>query len=160
MLSEVTEAGARHASTKDARIDRLVVRILKLPLFVPYKLSYRTFHEFEPIVAEVRLDDGRIGWGEGHISPGSSKETREGGWKFVQDLAQVMPRSSALDAKEKVLAVSPRSPVAATALVAAVEMALSDPLLAPASAIRMPLLTPINASVPDEIAAEIEDWLA
>ena len=25
---------------------------------------------------------GRVGWGEGHISPGSSRETRKGGWAF------------------------------------------------------------------------------
>ena len=30
----------------------------------------------------VRDSDGRVGWGEGHISPGSSRETREGGWAF------------------------------------------------------------------------------
>ena len=40
-----------------------------------------TFTEFEPIIV-VRDSDGRVGWGEGHISPGSSRETREGGWAF------------------------------------------------------------------------------
>ena len=30
----------------------------------------------------MRDSDGRVGWGEGHISPGSSRETREGGWAF------------------------------------------------------------------------------
>ena len=48
----------------------------------PHVLSYRTFTEFEPIIVEVRDSDGRVGWGEGHISPGSSRETREGGWAF------------------------------------------------------------------------------
>ena len=46
----------------------------------PYVLSYRTFTEFKPIIVAVRDSDGRVGWGEGHISPGSSRETREGGW--------------------------------------------------------------------------------
>ncbi len=160
MLSETAESRQKSASTEGATIDRVVLRVLKLPLFVPYKLSYRTFHEFEPIVAEVHLDDGRVGWGEGHISPGSSKETREGGWIFAQDLARSMPGSAVLDAKNKILGLAAHSPVAATALVTAIEMALGDPLLAPADPISMPLLTPINASTPDEIAAEIEDWLA
>lgn len=160
MLSETAEVGQGRVAADSATIDRIVLRTLKLPLFVPYKLSYRTFHEFEPIVAEVRLADGRVGFGEGHISPGSSKETREGGWRFADDFARAMPGAAAEAAKEKALAVSARSPVAATALVTAIEMALGDPLLAPAQAIRMPLLTPINATAPDAVAAEIEDWLA
>ena len=160
MLSETADAEASAPAREGATIEQVTLRVLKLPLYVPYKLSYRTFHEFEPIVAEVRLADGRVGWGEGHISPGSSKETREGGWQFAQGFAQAMPGASALDAKNTVLAAAARSPVAATALATAVEMALGDPLLAPAHAIRMPLLTPINASDPDDIAAEIEDWLA
>jgi L-alanine-DL-glutamate epimerase-like enolase superfamily enzyme len=48
-------------------------------LIRPYVLSYRTFTEFEPIIVAVRDSDGRVGWGEGHISPGSSRETTEGG---------------------------------------------------------------------------------
>jgi len=45
-------------------------------MFCPTALS-----EFEPIIV-VQDSDGRVGWGEGHISPGSSRETRKGGWAF------------------------------------------------------------------------------
>ena len=61
------------------KLHEITLRTLRLPLIRPYVLSYRTFTEFEPIIVEVRDADGRIGWGEGHISPGSSDETRDGG---------------------------------------------------------------------------------
>ena len=66
------------------KLHDLTLRIVRLPLIRPYILSYRTFTEFEPIIVEARDADGRIGWGEGHISPGSSSETREGGWEFCR----------------------------------------------------------------------------
>ena len=64
------------------KLQELKLRTIRLPLIRPYVLSYRTFTEFGPIIVEVRDSDGRVGWGEGHISPGSSRETREGGWAF------------------------------------------------------------------------------
>lgn len=143
-----------------AEIDAVTLRVLKLPLFQPYKLSYRTFHEFEPIIAEVRLSDGRVGWGEGHISPGSSKETREGGWKFAQEFAASMIGLPADRGRDQILTAAVRSPVAATALVTAIEMAAGDPLLSPGRALRLPMLTPVNATNLDEIPPEIEGNIA
>src|SRR5258705_10448316 len=69
------------------RLHEIILRTLRLPLVRPYRLSYRTFMEFEPIIVEVRSADGGIGWGEGHISPGSSSETGEGGWAFAREHA-------------------------------------------------------------------------
>ena len=69
------------------KLAELTLRMVRVPLIRPYVLSYRTFTEFEPVIVEVRDADGRIGWGEGHISPGSSSETREGGWAFCREHA-------------------------------------------------------------------------
>ena len=69
------------------KLQEVKLRTIRLPLIRPYVLSYRTFTEFEPIIVEVRDGDGRVGWGEGHTSPGSSSETREGGWTFCSDHA-------------------------------------------------------------------------
>ena len=69
------------------KLQEIVLRTVRLPLVRPYVLSYRTFTQFEPIIVEVRDGDGRVGWGEGHISPGSSRETRDGGWTFCHELA-------------------------------------------------------------------------
>lgn len=62
---------------------------IKLPLITPYRLSYRTVEAFEPLLVEVRDGDGNSGWGEGHISPGSSSETPAGGWAYCRDIAAV-----------------------------------------------------------------------
>ena len=70
------------------RLAEITLRKVRLPLIRPYVLSYRTFEEFEPIIVEVRDPDGRVGWGEGHISPGSSSETREAGWAFCYEHAK------------------------------------------------------------------------
>jgi len=72
------------------KLAEITLRIVRLPLIRPYVLSYRTYTEFEPIIVEVRDDDGRVGWGEGHISPGSSSETCEGGWAFCREHAQAI----------------------------------------------------------------------
>ncbi len=74
------------------KLQEITLRKVRLPLIRPYVLSYRTFTEFEPIIVEVRDGDGRTGWGEGHISPGSSRETREGGWTFCRDHAAAIAR--------------------------------------------------------------------
>ncbi len=58
------------------RIHEISLYRVELPLTTPYRLSYRTFESFQPILVELRDDAGRIGWGEQHISPGSSAETR------------------------------------------------------------------------------------
>ncbi len=60
------------------KLGEVILRKVCLPLIRPYVLSYRTFDEFEPIIVEVRDGNGRVGWGEGHISPGSSSETSRG----------------------------------------------------------------------------------
>src|ERR1700694_5362377 len=98
------------------RLREIILRTLRLPLVRPYQLSYRTFTEFEPIIVEVRSTDGGIGWGEGHISPGSSSETREGGWEFAREHAATIPGKDTREAKAAISASMRASKVAATAL--------------------------------------------
>ena len=73
---------------KSEKISKITLWQLKLPLKVPYVLSYNTFVDFEPIVTEVQLSNEKVGWGEAHISPGSSSETRSGGWNFVKSISK------------------------------------------------------------------------
>jgi L-alanine-DL-glutamate epimerase-like enolase superfamily enzyme len=140
-------------------IASVTLRRLKLPLNRPYRLSYRTFEEFEPIIAEVVLDDGRVGWGEGHISPGSSKETREGGWAFACATAEKLVGELAARAYELVQTSAVASPVAATALACAIEMAAGHAALVIDEPIDLPLLAPINASDAPDIELEVSDLL-
>src|SRR5450631_4293964 len=97
------------------KLQEIVVRKVCLPLIRPYVLSYRTFTEFEPIIVEVRDQDGRTGWGEGHISPGSSGETRDGGWAFCRHHAARIAGMDTADAKALVSREVEVSKVAATA---------------------------------------------
>lgn len=143
----------------DARLSRIVLRRLRLPLITPYRLSYRTFDEFEPILIELFDDSGRSGFGEGHISPGSSNETRAGGWEFAQRLAKAMRGMSPGEAKALVEAEFRLSPVAATALTTAIEMLEDHPLLQVRDAAQLPLLSPVDGLDPREIETEITDKL-
>jgi L-alanine-DL-glutamate epimerase-like enolase superfamily enzyme len=138
------------------KLQELTLRTVRLPLVRPYVLSYRTFTEFEPIIIEARDADGRIGWGEGHISPGSSSETRDGGWAFCQEHAAAIVGKDSMAAKTMIAANMGASKVAATALLTAIEMLEDHPLLRVDREVRLPLLTPFNASAPKEIAEEVE----
>ncbi len=142
------------------KLQEIVLRTVRLPLKRPYVLSYRTFTEFEPIIVEVRDGDGRVGWGEGHISPGSSRETREGGWAFCREHAAAVVGKDTKDAKATIAADVAESKVAATALLTAIEMLEGHPLLALSREVRLPLLTPFNSEKPADIAQEVEQRLA
>jgi L-Ala-D/L-Glu epimerase len=142
------------------RLQEIVLRTVRLPLMRPYVLSYRTFTQFEPIIVEVRDGDGRVGWGEGHISPGSSSEARDGGWAFCREHAAVVIGKDAHEAKAIIARGVAASRVAATALLTAIEMLEGHPLLAADRESRLPLLTPFNSSAPADIEREVEQRLS
>jgi L-Ala-D/L-Glu epimerase / N-acetyl-D-glutamate racemase len=142
--------------SKSMKLREITLRTVRLPLIRPYVLSYRTFDEFEPIIVEVRDDDGHVGWGEGHISPGSSSETREGGWAFCRQQAAAIVGCETADAKAIVTGRIAESRVAATALLTAIEMLEGHPLLTIADEARLPLLTPFNSTSPRDVEAEVE----
>jgi len=142
------------------RLQEIVLRTVRLPLISPYVLSYRTFTEFEPIIVEVRDSDGHVGWGEGHISPGSSSETRDGGWAFCREHAAVVIGKETHEAKAMIARDVAASKVAATALLTAIEMLEGNPLLTVDRESRLPLLTPFNSSAPADIEREVEQCLS
>ena len=142
------------------KISKITIWQLKLPLKVPYVLSYNTFIEFEPIVAKVQLSNGKIGWGEAHISPGSSSETRSGGWNFVKSISKELIGTTPDLAITSILKSTPHSPVAKTSLAVAIEMATNYTSLITTEDIVFPLLTPFNATNPEAIETEIEERLA
>ena len=125
-----------------AAIRRISLRRLNLPLVRPYRLSYRTFDTFEPYLVEVEDADGRTAFSDAHISPGSSAETREGGWRFLTERLARMPGADPQEAIAAVLADFAESKVAATAAVTALENLADDPLLGVPQDSVLPLLTP------------------
>jgi L-alanine-DL-glutamate epimerase-like enolase superfamily enzyme len=142
-----------------SKVARVRLRRLRLPLVQPYRLSYRTFEEFEPFLVEIEDDDGRRGFSDGHISPGSSIETREGGWAFLIETIKSSLGHDTEDLKARSLERFAASKVAATLLVTAVEVLEGHPDLGVPETTKLPLLTPINALEPAGIAKEIEAWL-
>ena len=138
----------------------ITLRKLRLPLVRPYRLSYRTFTEFEPIVVHVQSSSGREGWGEGHISPGSSSETRDGGWRFCRGYSEIVIGKSAHEATEILCAAMGSSKVAATAMITALEMMEDDSALNVNGAVKLPLVTPFHALESGEIGREAEALLA
>src|SRR3979411_828477 len=104
------------------KLQEVKLRTIRLPLIRPYVLSSRPFTGFEPIMVEVRDGDGRVGWGEGHISPGSSRETREGGWAFCREHAAAVIGKDTRDAKAIISANIGISKVETTALLTALDM--------------------------------------
>ncbi|MEJ0071072.1 MAG: hypothetical protein WDO24_22695 [Pseudomonadota bacterium] len=131
------------------KLQELTLRTVRIPLIRPYVLSYRTFTEFEPIIVEARDADGRIGWGEGHISPGSSSETRDGGWAFCREHAAAIVGKDTTTAKAMIAADMEASKVASTALLTAIEMLEDHPLLRVDREVRLPLLTPFKQLGPE-----------
>jgi L-alanine-DL-glutamate epimerase-like enolase superfamily enzyme len=142
-----------------SKVTKVWLRRLRLPLVRPYRLSYRTFEEFEPFLVEIEDDDGRRGFADGHISPGSSSETREGGWTFLVEAIDAALGHDIDDLKARALARFAASKVAATLLVTAVEVLERHPDLIVPETAKLPLLTPINALEPAGIAKEIETWI-
>src|SRR3546814_1084062 len=67
---------------------------------------------------------------------------------------------AAEDAKALILSRFEESKVATTALVAALEVLQDNAQLEISEDVELPLLTPINTMDPEDIAAEVEAWLA
>lgn len=142
------------------RIVSVNLRRLRLPLVRPYRLSYRTFEEFEPFFVEIKSDTGAIGFADGHISPGSSAETREGGWEFSSSLGQMLPGCTLEEARALVVQRVQESKVAASIFGVALEMLGGSPLLEVSESRSLPLLVPISSGELDDIPGEVEQLLA
>ena len=87
----------------DNIITKITIYRLNVPLIKPYKLSYNTFNSFEPLLIHIVDDQGNEGWGEQHISPGSSSETRDGGWTFSRVISKLILNKNLHEAKEIIL---------------------------------------------------------
>jgi L-Ala-D/L-Glu epimerase len=141
-------------------IEQVVVRRLRLPLTTHYKVSQRTFFDFDPIVVEVYLRDGRRGWGETVISPGYTNETPKGGWRFCTGMAARILGCSTSEAKAVLGRHLRENSHAGSVLMTAIEMIEANPLLELQEPGDVPLLAPINAMEADAIRSEIERLLA
>ncbi|OZI26542.1 hypothetical protein CAL26_04240 [Bordetella genomosp. 9] len=141
-------------------IRKITLRRLRLPLSSPYRLSYRTFTEFEPYLVELEDDSGRQSFADGHVSPGSSSETREGAWAFCLEQLALLPGRDTAQARQALLARFEDSKVAVTAMVCAIEALEGSRFLDVAQDTVLPLLVPVSAQEPAAIAEEIDRRVA
>ena len=141
---------------KDSIISKIKIYRLNVPLIKPYKLSYNTFHSFEPLLIHIFDDEGNEGWGEQHISPGSSSETRDGGWIFARIISKLILNKKLSDAKEIILSHSNISVVASSAIYTAIEELEKKDVLNNKSSIKLKLLTAFNAEEESEIKDELD----
>ena len=132
---------------------------LDVPLIKPYKLSYNTFHSFEPIIIRMIDNNGKEGWGEQHISPGSSNETRDGGWTFARILAKLIIKKPLNEAKQIISSLSHFSKVAASAMITSIEMMESNKILENKGTVKLKLLTAFNAEKEFEIKDELDQLI-
>jgi len=132
----------------------------QLPLPKPYKVAFKTYITFDPYIIEVRDTDGRIGWGEAHIPEGySKKETPDVGWQFCREFSQKVIGLNTDKAKDAIRAQSNSSPMAATALVSAIEMLEQNAVFAIEKDARVPLLAGISSKTLDEIPDEVDELI-
>ncbi|PLC55303.1 hypothetical protein CR155_03620 [Pollutimonas nitritireducens] len=135
-------------------ITKATLRWLRLPLYQPYRLSYRTFTEFEPFVLQLEHADGRRSFSDAHVSPGSSAETREGAWTYCQQRLAELRGKSIEEFKTDVMAQLARSKVATTLLMTAFESLERSEWLNIQDDAELELIVPINAM--DEAGIEHE----
>lgn len=137
---------------------------LRLPLTVPYHLSFGDLGTFETILAHVFTDAGE-GWGEATPLPGYSHESGDDVWGAVVTWSRALHGGALDDALTFLEQRIPASPFACTCLATAIECALaaSEPgsrapspfPSAPASGSLLALIGTIRSSAPAAILEEI-----
>jgi L-alanine-DL-glutamate epimerase-like enolase superfamily enzyme len=151
MLTQATVTGS---------VEVIAVHRLRMPLAVPYKLSFGPVEAFDTILVEVRDGEGRCGFGEATFLPGYSEERIEEAWGRAAALAE---RGSGGAPSEIIAAADgllPEGPFTATAFTTACESLAGHPLLTLAKPVAVPLLAIVNSDEPKAYEAEIEGHLA
>lgn len=143
-----------------ALIEEIVLRKARMPLVTPYKVSSHVFHDFDPIIVEVRTGDGATGWGETVISTGYTNESPEGGWAFCNGIAPSLLGLDGEAAKAALAAHVAENSHACSILMTAIEMIEGNALLTVGQAVTVPLLVPVHAMALDALEPEIERYLA
>ena len=141
-------------------IHAVTVRVARIPLHTPYKVSGTVFHHFEPIIVEMWDGDGRYGFGEAVISEGYSHETFADGWRYCRDVAPNLVGKDLDEARALLEPGVADYPTAASTLFSALDVLSGHPLLDVPETTRVPVLDPVHAHEPDALADELEASVA
>ncbi|MCB1548364.1 MAG: mandelate racemase [Hyphomicrobiaceae bacterium] len=143
-----------------ARISEITVRKLKINLPTPYKVSGAQFYHYEPLVVQMRMSDGREGFGETVIHKGYSDETPEGGLAFANEMAERIVGSTTAEARAAIAPHLDANSHGGSVLMTSIEMIDGSPLLKVDTPASVPLLVPVNAMELDGLAPEIEETIS
>ena len=145
---------------KDQCETGIVLHRLRVPLRVPYKLSFGPVEAFDTILVEIVGEDGRSGFGEATFLPGYSEETMEGSWGRAAALAEQAAGRTPAEIMAQAASLHQEGPFTATAFMTACEMLSGHPMLTPRQTAAAPLLAIVNSDEPAGYEAEIEGHLA
>ena len=143
-----------------ARLDRIDVHRLRIPLVTPYRLAFGSVDHFDTIVVETTDRNGRVGLGEATVLTGYTDETIDDSWCVARDFAAQLATAGAEFSFDAIVALGARYPFTATAFGSAIEMLAGNAALELRDTIRVPVLGLLNAEREDAIAAEFEQLLA
>ncbi|MBD5656357.1 MAG: mandelate racemase/muconate lactonizing enzyme family protein [Candidatus Eremiobacteraeota bacterium] len=124
-----------------AKLERLDLTLVRVPLMRPYELAFGPLEAFDTIVVEATLDDGRTGLGEATITlSGYTNEVLGECWDFAREFADRFAGADTTATRAALVPHCVRFPFTTTAFGTAIEMALGSPLLAVETPARVPIL--------------------
>lgn len=141
------------------KIAQISLYQVSLPLKAPYRVSFRTYTEFEPLLVEMRDDEGRSGWGEAYIPAGSTAETIDSAWAFCREQAALFIGKTVYEARSTLDEKAESAPFAVAAMRTALDLLSRHPALKVEREIRIPLLVPVASKADPEINDEVERLL-
>jgi L-alanine-DL-glutamate epimerase-like enolase superfamily enzyme len=147
-------------ATVTERISTVTLHLLKVPLAVPYKLSFGNLTAFDTLLVEVENKDGGYGVGEATYLAGYSDETPESGWQLARRLAQSLAGMDAEEAHSAIDSHIDDAAFTATALNTAIEMLEGSTALDVRAHTGVPILGLLHASTPAEIERESSELFA
>ena len=148
-----------HEAAVGQHVTGVTLHRLRIPLRVPYKLSFGPVEAFDTILVEITGEDGRAGFGEATFLPGYSEETMEGSWGRAAALAERSMGRPTGEIIALAAALLHGGPFTSTAFTTACEMLSGHSMLAPRQTTTVPLLAIVNSDEPAGYEAEIEAHL-
>ncbi|KWT97025.1 MULTISPECIES: enolase C-terminal domain-like protein [unclassified Variovorax] len=142
-----------------ARIERVEVHRLRVPLTRPYRLAFGDLTAFDTLLVELTDADGATGFGEATLLNGYTDESVDGAWVLAQQLADELAGCTHHAFRTRVDAVARGAPFTATAFGTALDMLGRSEWLALSEPARVPLLALLNADDETTTADEFEKLL-
>lgn len=139
-----------------ARLDRVRLLRLRIPLEAPYRLAFGAVAQFDTIVVECEARDGRTGLGEATLLTGYTDETIDDSWRAARALAPRLARRDPASARRLLEPLAQDRPFLATAFLTAIEMLQGSAYLQPEREHRVPLVAGINAAGEEAMHEEVE----